>query len=400
MTNNDAGEGVYDADDNNDMQNSLLETVFGTRVNLKGITEDAVVRALEFKVEQERTKQQFYRLENIAKSIELFKLASEMGVPAHHIASIFANENNSSPPLREQLQQRLHGLENTQQRESQFGDSSSQNRPPVSYRFPPAGSNLPPKPMSFPSTGVTRARSPARIGANAVAVLNENVVLKEENDAHVTPCRKNDEYDNDYDSSNDNSHHSHSSHSSNNEPENDANIVNVNASSHANAGSNKVFHQRNFSVPNSKYSSQQIPIGITPIINLNKNEKPNQRQKQDHQQQSQPHSQQQGSNGSGKKLGMVGKKHRRTKSGSSFGVIDLNILEASKQQESPKSNLQQLQSQQNASQQQPQQLSAATRSQNPNSYDEKTCSESSSRNPSPVRNTKEANSVSKLLNNS
>ncbi|KAH9200527.1 hypothetical protein LQ764DRAFT_208912 [Zygosaccharomyces rouxii] len=391
MTDNDSGENYYNENGSNDVQTSILEIVYGTKVHLQGLNEDAVVRALEFKVEQERTKQQFYRLENIAKSIELFKLASEMGVPANHIASIFANDNNPSPPLAEQLQQQLRQGQQEEQREQ---SPRSQSRPPVSYKFPPAGSNLPPKPMSFPSLNVNRAHSPAKIGANAVAVLNENVALKEEIDNRVTPCRRNDEFDNDYDSSNDNSHHSHSSRSSNNEPENNTNI-------NTSTGGNKVF-QRNFSVPGSKYSSPQIPIGATPIINLNRAEKSNQRLKQQEslqrsQQQQQQQlpplqlQQQQGNSGSWKKLGMVGKKHRRTKSGSSFGVIDLNILESSKQpQETPKPNQQQQQqqqqqgpqSQQNTSQQPPQ-APGISRSPNLNSHDEKTCSENSSRNPSP-----------------
>lgn len=371
---------------------SLLELVFGTKVNAQMLSHDAVVKALDYKVEQERTKQQFYRLESVTRSIELFKLARELGVPPEHIAALFANEGPSSPLpqqqqqlLQQQLQQPQQHQEQVQPQQPQLAQAvtTAINRPPQSYKFPPAGSTLPPKPMSFP---INRTHSPARIGANAVAVLNDSVALKEEGDGpgipavtQATPHRRSDEFDNEYDSSNDNSHHSHhshSSHSSNNDV--------------ADGSINKAGVQhRNCSLPGSKYSSPAGNIGGTPILSITKSDRSSQKSAQGlnggH------------SGGSWKKLGLVTKRHRRTKSASSFGVIDLNILEASKPSQ-PQSQHQQTQQPQQPRQQHspPARSPASTTSQHRHDYDEKTCSESSSRNASPVR----TNSVAKLLNSS
>lgn len=352
MIDGDSGQNTCN-ESGNDMGTSLLELVYGRKIDLEGLNENLTAKALEFKVEQERTKQQLYRFENIAKSIELLKLATEIGIPADQIASIFKDDSSGSAQ-----QQQLHRLGER----SRLSDG--QNRAPMSYKFPPVGSNLPPKPMNFPPSNIKREQSSGKIGSsNAMAPLNTT----KEIDPHVTP-QKREDIDNDYDSSNDNSHQSHSSHSSNNEPENNIN----NAS-----GNNKIL--RNFSVPGFKVSSTQAPTD-RPIINL---EGASQRSKQQELQ---------------RKTGMVGKKHRRTKSGSSFGVIDLNILEGSKQsKELPKSN--QRQQPMNASWQ-PRMLSGVTRSPNSNSHDDKTCSENSSRNSSPMRSTRCANPVAKLLNSS
>lgn len=325
---------------------ALFELLFGAKVTESSVSEGALVKALDLKVEQERTKQQYYRLENINRSIELFKLARDLGVPPQDISKLFNPDasvgttsstvnaiNNASNVIREN-----NPTENVLKiGSSDLSHSESLSRQPLSYRFPPAGSNLPPKPVSINGGNLSsfrRTNSPARIGAHAVAALNDSVVLKEE---EMSPSAS---------------------------PFMTRNIN----------GSNYNSHSRNLSLPIARYSSPSIPSGMTSILSFNK---------ETAEPMSHPYSHNHTT--TLRRSAMVRKKHGRSRSASSFGVIDLNVIDDAKRQD-----LQRLKSPE-----------SSTGPAKHHEYDEKTCSESSSRNESPVRNNgKSINPVEKLLNSS
>ena len=77
---------------------SLLDIIFGTNVSEWAFSENALMKAMDLKIEQEKTKQQYYRLENLNRSIELFKLASTSGVPINQIHKLFNTDHGAPTP--------------------------------------------------------------------------------------------------------------------------------------------------------------------------------------------------------------------------------------------------------------------------------------------------------------
>lgn len=310
---------------------SLLEVLLGAKVEDANLSPSAIEKALELRIEQERTRQQFYKLETSNRSIELLRMAKDYGVASHDIPKLFngaeVNLANSSAST---------GASNVPLPTSIVTDFSVKQ--PLSYKFPPAGSSLRPKPVSGDLVGLParRTNSPARIGANAVAALNEAALLKEE-------------------------HHS------------------PRLSPFATQNHTVANHNRNLSLPITKLVSPNIPSGMTSILSFGKDANDQQ-----------PANPGLGdSNNSGlRKAPMVQKKHRRARSVSSFGVIDLNMIDTPKQSSLPK-----LKTQDDSLPNQASNMSAEKRY----DYDEITCSESSSRNESPTQS-KNPNSVAKLLN--
>lgn len=310
---------------NDEPPRSLLEVLFGTKIEHTDLGQGALEKGLELRVEQERTKQQYYRLENTSRSIELLKMARELGVLPQDIPKLFNGEDfNVAMPVPTKGTLSTNSTDNL-------------GKQPLSYRFPPAGSTLPPKPVSGSGSMLPtkRAHSPARIGANAVAALNDAVALKEEEcSTHLSPFM---------------------------------NRLNGH-------------HSRNISLPAAKSVSPNIPSGMTSILSFGR-EGPEQ-----------PAAVALAYNDADsaglRRASMVHKKHRRARSASSFGVIDLKMKEESKQQDLPKlkTQLDSLPIQ-----------SPVDNSERHYDCDEKTCSESSSRNGSP-KQARSTNSVAKLLN--
>lgn len=308
---------------------SLIEVLLGAKIEDTNLGQSALEKGLELRVEQERTKQLYYKLENTTRSIELLRMAREIGVSPQDIPKLFNGEDfNVAMPVPSKDKPTVNVADNT-------------GRQPLSYRFPPAGSTLPPKPVSnsAPIIPAKRTHSPARIGANAVAALNESISLKEEDSStHLSPFA--------------------------NRPS--GNISN---------------HSRNISLPMTKSISPNIPSGMTSILSFGRDSS------------EQPPGSIANANDSDnydlRRAPMAHKKHRRARSASSFGVIDLKMKEESRQQELPK-----LKTQINSLPMQP----SSTDPEKPHhDYDEKTCSESSSRNGSPTQ-ARSINSVAKLLN--
>lgn len=314
---------------NDEPTRSLLEVLLGTKVDDTDLGQGALEKGLELRVEQERTKQQYYKLENTTRSIELLKMAREIGISPQDIPKLFNGEDfNVAAPVP------------TNGKPSIGSIPDSTSKQPLSYRFPPAGSTLPPKPVSTPNSllPAKRTHSPARIGAHAVAALNESITLKEEESSnHLSPFvhRPNAQLSN---------------------------------------------HNRNLSLPMTKSASPSIPSGMTSILSFGKDNT--------EQLQSNMPNGIDIDNAGLRKIPMLHKRHRRARSASSFGVIDLKMKEDSNKQELPK-----LKTQINSLPMQP----SVTYPEKLHDPDEKTCSESSSRNGSPTQ-VKNTSSVAKLLN--
>ncbi|QLG72513.1 hypothetical protein HG535_0D02210 [Zygotorulaspora mrakii] len=367
-------------DEQQQQPKSLMEVLFGTKLKDSDISERAIERALDYKVEQERTKQQYYRLENINRSIELFKLARDLGVPSQEISRLFSAESSHVPavpavaksgagtnptPSAPPLSRNATKNGRSSSLESGSGGADSLSRQPLSYRFPPAGSNLLPRPVSLTNSSRElsswRTNSPARIGASAVAALNDSIVIKEEdNHTAESPFSR-----------------------------------------------KSTYHNRNLSLPITKLYNATIPSGMTSILSFNKEDAENSSTQStipttastsnpqaltfssSHTTTTSNNKSHAPSNGNTnattlRKPSGVAKKHRRTRSASSFGVIDLNVIDEAKQRD----------------------MQGRSSHEKHHEYDEKTCSESSSRNESPVRKASDStdikalNPVAKLLNNS
>lgn len=192
---------------------SLLEIIFGPHVTdvmneSNEFPESTLVRAIDLKIEQERTKQQYYKLANMDKCLEMLKFAKGYGVPPQHLVHLVNNDvsipsnnnnnenknknNNSSKQVKTPT-----ALEGSNNKGDGSAITSTFNSP---YKFPAtkplkatnsnsAGGNN----SNNSNTGNTgngsqperrtyhrRTNSPARIGANAVATLSDSISIKEE----------------------------------------------------------------------------------------------------------------------------------------------------------------------------------------------------------------------------
>ncbi|CAI4050187.1 hypothetical protein SKDZ_14G2790 [Saccharomyces kudriavzevii ZP591] len=379
-----------DGSSNNAIKNkSLLEIIFGTNISEWTFSENALIKAMDLKIEQEKTKQQYYKLENLNRSIELFKLASTSGLPVNQIHKLFNTDHGASAPspTKPEGKQPDNSIECARSSEQlpRINGNSSSLRPlnmntvsptPMSRQASPYKFPAPPSANGFQHSTATnaqrRANSPARIGASAVAALNENISIKEEDVDKLIP----------------------SGAKSQESPLNKKPVS---------------LHSRNLSLPIGKFTNPNIPSTMTSILSFNRDQQP--------QPPSQPPPQQQHQDlhmhnlhPIPKKPGMVQKKHKRARSTSSFGVIDLSIIDEVKEkhpQESPspiRSNTVVALSSQD------QLTESDTKARPPipqplreerqlhDELDDRTCSESSSRNESPVRTITKDNSVGKILN--
>ncbi|KOG97112.1 Bop3p [Saccharomyces eubayanus] len=385
-----------DSNHNNACKNkSLLEIIFGTNVSEWEFSENALMKAMDLKIEQEKTKQQYYKLENLNRSIELFKLASTSGLPISQIHKLFNTDHGTAPPspmksegnqlhnntasarTSEYLPKTNVSLKSLKPLNTNTVSPTPMSRQPSPYKFPP-----PPSANGLPLPTTTnaqrRANSPARIGASAVAALTENISIKEEDVATRIPLGT--------------------------RPQESP--LNKKPAS---------LHSRNLSLPIGKFTNPNIPSAMTSILSFNRDQQQPHSQTSPQQQQQQPQQQPQDPQASSshpllRKPGMVQKKHRRARSTSSFGVIDLSIIDEAKEkhlQRSP-SPIRFNTSVTLTPQAQPTEARAKERPTLPqpprearelrDDLDDRTCSESSSRNESPVRTITKDNSVGKILN--
>lgn len=324
---------------------SLLESVLGSSISneMEALSGDTVNRVIELKIEQEKTKQQYYKLENTNKSIEFFKLASSYGLPPSHISTLF-NDNTSN--------------KDNNILATNSSNITNQQEHLKSYKFPPVmqGNTIPSKSM-ISKIPHRRTNSPARIGANAVAALSDKIVIKEENSSTLDHLQES--------------------------PLIKRNIT----QQHRNGNNSQYQHNRNLSLPAmNKFTNYPIPTAMTSILSFNSTA-------QTHSLSPQPQPQTEATNREDvveheslkKPTFLAPRRHRRAKSASSFGVIDLNVIE-----EAQSNNVD---------------ITVAascttggTTNSDKQPLDDDTCSESSSRHESPIRPPTH-NSVEKLLNN-
>ncbi|SMN22221.1 similar to Saccharomyces cerevisiae YNL042W BOP3 Protein of unknown function, potential Cdc28p substrate [Maudiozyma saulgeensis] len=390
---------------------SLASMVFGEDIIDDTPESHATLsKAIELKIEQERTKQHYYRLENTNKTIELLQLTSKLGVSVAEISALLS-------PVATQ---------------SQINENiPNNNDKPQQYKFPAVNQErltVPPKSMH------RRMNSPARIGANAIASLavdnktSESTTIKEEETSQfredddnsnqaISPLSKKLPTFHNYTTTD-----RHLRHTRN------MSLPSMNKFVNNSNSNNNIINTDNSSAINTT-NSQNIPETMTSILSFNNTrndpllEKPKPES-------ARPSSirmlEKSGSRPSGQSKrtsGLIQKKHRRAKSASgssAFGVIDLNVIEDAKRKiivddakrktiianilangkYNPNANtsttipLNKQPKTDNSSKE-------VSENQNNNDVDEKTCSESSSRCESPVRytnHTHTVNSVQRLLN--
>ena len=174
-------------------RSSLLEIIFGPQVSdvINGsneLPESTLVRAIDLKIEQEKTKQQYYKLANMDKCLELMKVAKGYGVPPQHLIHFV---NNDLSPTNT-----ANNNNNKQTRTPPTQETSNKGNGPIvtsnfnsPYKFPPTdplkannnnNNNNSNGLQSERRTYHRRTNSPARIGANAVAALSDSITIKEE----------------------------------------------------------------------------------------------------------------------------------------------------------------------------------------------------------------------------
>lgn len=341
---------------NHTRSKSVLDVIFGNSVTDWNVSEGTLLKSIDFKIEQEKTKQQYYKLEGLNKTIELLKLATNANIPSSQISRLFGDLSPGSEESSRQSQstnetKTIPATEFLSPNRNGTVPSSPTNdgvslRAPVSYRFPANSNGGPPRPVRTHH----RTNSPARIGAHAVANLNEVISVKEEP-----------------------------------EPNNV-----LHPSSPLGRKSQLVSnHTRNYSEPSRFFTSSTTLNNITgPVTTVldfephNKSGKGRQPRNSTDMLESDAHKLRNGS----KRLGGITKRHRRTRSASSFGVIDLNIINDANSESLEKASINRMMEERKGR--------APTLI---NDNDDRTCSESSSRTESPNRFSRRS-SVTKLLN--
>lgn len=277
-------------------------------------------RELELQIEQERTKQLQFRLENTQKTIELLQLTARLGVQPQELASLLALTGGSTS-----------GNSDRGRGSVSSAGSGSGAAPPQQFKFPATNSTR----SASPARG--RVHSPARIGAQAVASLayhpdgsaalsptsaahpaaGSNVTIKEEPTSPRSQVKLA-------------TFHNYTSSAGANNA--------VPGSFAHNSQARHIGHSRNMSLPSlSKFAqdSRNIPPTMTSILSFN-NVSNNHSNSTELEKPSPSHP---------AKIKILGdsngpsanptqwrthKKHRRARSASGFGVIDLNVIDEAK----------------------------------------------------------------------
>lgn len=145
-------------------KNTLTKIIFGEDVQIHKYDQVTLQKAIDLKIEQERTKQQYYKLENTNKTMELLNLSSRLNIPLSQLSSLLSPvsiKSDISPNV-----------------------TNSNN-----FKFPATSHDN--NKLTVPPNGMVthrRVNSPARIGANAVAALainngnRDHMIIKEEED--------------------------------------------------------------------------------------------------------------------------------------------------------------------------------------------------------------------------
>lgn len=159
------------------LTNPGLLALLGANVTEFPYSETAYVEALRLRVEQERTKQEYYRHETAHKQLMIIESARQAQVPPHLISHIFGTPTEPTPSVSPTRQPALPARSLM-----------------VPLAAPPYGSydnasTVPPQQYRFGSPS-RRPLSPAKIGAAAVANLStptapyRNVLRKPKHPLH------------------------------------------------------------------------------------------------------------------------------------------------------------------------------------------------------------------------
>lgn len=146
---------------------NVVSSLFGGEFSEWPFSDASLAQALEFKTQQEKTKQQFYKVECVNRSIELLKTAMAANVPGNMIAQLFPSSQCTVDGGRNAPSK----IENNQKLPQVTLSPKAGEAAPLNYKFPPGNTSV---------SMHRRTNSPARIGAAAVATLAENNQLKEE----------------------------------------------------------------------------------------------------------------------------------------------------------------------------------------------------------------------------
>ncbi|SCU90977.1 LAMI_0E04280g1_1 [Lachancea mirantina] len=153
----------------------IMTSFFGENCSQWPFSEESLARALEFKTQQEKTKQHYYKLESINRSIELLKIATRAGVPGPMLHKLFQGTEADTRSVQNATDGPKPGSSSNVGEMPQVTVSDAGHEEmPLNYRFPPRAVSNSARNLH------KRTNSPARIGAAAVAVLTENNHLKEE----------------------------------------------------------------------------------------------------------------------------------------------------------------------------------------------------------------------------
>ncbi|KAG7811684.1 hypothetical protein KL921_001950 [Ogataea angusta] len=79
------------------MSVSFMNTLFGCNSDKWPHNEESLVLALQTRIQQERTKQEYYKVEQLNKTLELVKLAAQINVPPELIPVLVPERSGTLP---------------------------------------------------------------------------------------------------------------------------------------------------------------------------------------------------------------------------------------------------------------------------------------------------------------
>lgn len=247
---------------------SLLEIIFGSQIRdvineTNEIPEPILSKAIDLKIEQEKTKQQYYKLANIDKCLELIKLSKGYGIPPQNLIHLINNDGSLDSSISKDDKtinngtSTLNSTTTTTTTTATLDSNNNINITPVTsmlkstspYKFPPvdplkANSSKNNNNISINTTERRtfhrRTHSPARIGASAVAALSDSISIKEEEASELESPLKN--------------------------------KINVSMNNNSNSDNNPTFHNRNISLPTmNKFVNSSIPTNMVSVLNFDSN---------------------------------------------------------------------------------------------------------------------------------
>ncbi|ODV94626.1 hypothetical protein PACTADRAFT_50494 [Pachysolen tannophilus NRRL Y-2460] len=92
-------------------QQESLQLLLGSSLTSWPFSESSLIRALELKAEQERTKQEYYKVESLSRSIELLKNCLDADIPKSLIPLVFSGQNMTNETIQSIVQQNEYQLQ-------------------------------------------------------------------------------------------------------------------------------------------------------------------------------------------------------------------------------------------------------------------------------------------------